>query len=208
MIKTVTPLNIRRAGRLVLAGVELDIAIGQIAVLRAPNGGGKTTLLRSLAGLIPIDQGAVHFGDAEPVFCGHLDAVKSAMSVKETLEFWRSIYGTAENIKALSALGLEDLIDTPVSLLSAGQKRRLGLARAFVSGARVKLFDEPTTALDQTHRMAFFDLIEACAAEGDTILMSSHDEAIPQSASLLDLAAFKPSAEEDQDDPFLSEAFS
>ena len=206
MLRTTAPLTIRRSGRVILSAVQLDISDGQIIVLRAPNGGGKTTLLRCLAGLIAPSAGDIQT-EEDSVFCGHLDAVKATMTVAESLAFWQSIYGAAPQTGITDRLGLTALLDTPVSLLSAGQKRRLGLARAFIAPAPIKLFDEPTTALDAAHRDAFFNFIEDKAREGAIIIMSSNDDKMPKSATSLDLTQFLPLAGAPDEDPFLSEAF-
>ncbi|MEO0343266.1 MAG: heme ABC exporter ATP-binding protein CcmA [Pseudomonadota bacterium] len=204
MLRTTAPLTIRRSGKIVLSDVSFDIP-GGITVLRGPNGSGKTTLLRCLAGLIAPSAGAFETGGADLVFCGHLDAVKPAMSVAETLSFWSAIYG-ATVPKGDDPLGLAPLMETPVALLSAGQKRRLGLARALIAPTPIKLFDEPTTALDAAHRQSFFDLVERAAADGATIVMSSHDDLLPRDAAILELSGFQPNLDV-HDDPFLDEAF-
>ncbi|MEM0977624.1 MAG: heme ABC exporter ATP-binding protein CcmA [Pseudomonadota bacterium] len=204
MLRTTAPLTIRRSGKTVLSDVSFDIP-GGITVLRGPNGSGKTTLLRCLAGLITPSAGAFETGGEDPVFCGHLDAVKSAISVSETLSFWSAIYG-ASVPDTVESLGLAPLMETPVALLSAGQKRRLGLARAVIAPTPIKLFDEPTTALDAAHRQSFFDLVERTTADGATIVMSSHDDLLPQNAAMLELSAFQ-AKPDTHDDPFLDEAF-
>ena len=200
-------ISIGRGGRAILSSLSAVFDHSSITVIRAPNGGGKSTLLRAIAGLLPVQSGSILTGGEDPVFCGHLDAVKSAMSVRESLAFWHAIYGQSASSEALDALSLSELMDTPVAYLSAGQKRRLGLARAFIAPTKIKLFDEPTTALDAAHRDAFWAMIQTAADQGATILFSSHDAEVPVAAKTLDLAAFAPKATPASLDPFLDGDF-
>ena len=199
-------ISIRRGARMILSDLSHRFMPGTLTVLRAPNGGGKTTLLRALAGLIPLAEGTIQT-EEDIVFCGHLDAVKSAMTVRESLYFWQRIYDARPVSETLDMLGLNKLLDTPSALLSAGQKRRLGLARGFLSPARIKLLDEPTNALDRDRRAALFDVIDAHVGSGGIVILSTHDAEIPHQVTILDLARFKPEPERHAENPFLSGAF-
>jgi len=146
-----------RAGRTVFANLSVRVARGEALILAGPNGAGKSTLLRILAGLLRADEGDARLGDvslredraefqSHILYTGHLDAVKPALSAFETLAFWAQIYASpASNIMdALQAMGLERLADHPVRTLSAGQRRRLGLARLALIDRPLWLLDEPT----------------------------------------------------------------
>jgi heme exporter protein A len=151
----VTDLSCARGGRLVLRGTGLALADGEALVLRGPNGAGKSTLLRALAGLLPaggrieVDgQAATRDLLAETAaYAGHLDAVKSQLTVGENIGFWADLLG-GDARAALAAFDLAAIADRPAHLLSAGQKRRLGLARLLLAPRRLWLLDEPTVALD------------------------------------------------------------
>jgi len=178
-----------RAGRTVFANLSVRVARGEALILAGPNGAGKSTLLRILAGLLRADEGDARLGDvslredraefqSHILYTGHLDAVKPALSAFETLAFWAQIYASpASNIMdALQAMGLERLADHPVRTLSAGQRRRLGLAR-------LALIDRPLW------------LLERCESGGIVIAATHIDLSIP-AAKTLDPAKYVPEVKE------------
>lgn len=198
-----------RAGRTVFAGLSVDVAAGEALILAGPNGAGKSTLLRILAGLLRADEGDAQFGDvslrgdraefqAQLLYTGHLDAVKPALTVTETLEFWAQVYDapTGNVATALEALSLERLADHQVRTLSAGQRRRLGLSRLALIDRPLWLLDEPTVSLDADSSARVAKLARARCESGGIVVAATHiDLAIP-AAKTLDPAQFVPVARE------------
>ncbi|MFT7147150.1 MAG: heme exporter protein A, partial [Yoonia sp.] len=137
-----------RGGVPVLAGVNFEVEAGSALILRGPNGIGKTTLLRTLAGLQPATQGAAVFPEDEGAYASHADGIKTALTVAENLKFWADVHGAPLPEDILETFDLADLRDRLGGTLSAGQKRRLGLARLGVIGRKVLFLDEPTVSLD------------------------------------------------------------
>jgi len=140
----VRDLTCTRGGAAVLAGVTLKVGAGQGLVLRGPNGIGKTTLLRTLAGLQPALKGDVIADTDSTAYASHADGVKEALSVRENLAFWAEVHGSTLDDAAFDHFDIADLKDRIAGTLSAGQKRRLGLARLAVVNRPVLLLDEPT----------------------------------------------------------------
>lgn len=178
-----------RGGRHVLAGVSFTLEGGKAVKLRGPNGVGKSTLLRVLAGLVPFQTGAIDWfdGDGSLIdpdvrmsrlhYVGHLDAIKPGFTVVENLVFWSRFYGGGGDVtNALDAVKLGRLGDVPGQFLSAGQKRRLALARLLVAPRPVWLLDEPTVALDTDGVALFCDLMNAHVTNGGILLASTHIE--------------------------------
>jgi len=177
-----------RGGVPVLAGVSLRLAPGRALVLRGPNGAGKTTLLRCIAGLAPPLAGRV---EGPPVaYGGHADGMKAQLTVAENLRFWAALHGVADIAPALAAFGLERLADRPAGLLSAGQGRRLGLARLLVTGRPLWALDEPTVSLDTARVAQFADVLRAHLAGGGSAVIASHVE-LGVEADVLDVARFR-----------------
>jgi heme exporter protein A len=141
-------LSVARGGVPVLEGVSFALDAGEALVLRGPNGSGKTTLLRVLAGLAPPVAGRIGMAPDSAAYASHADGIKAALTVEENLRFWTSLYGRRWEDGVLEAFGLAALRHRPAATLSAGQSRRLGLARLGVIGRPVLLLDEPTVSLD------------------------------------------------------------
>ncbi len=187
----VTELACARGGITVLSGVSFTVRAGEALVLRGPNGIGKTTLLRTLVGLQPAISGQVSLPSDIIAYAGHADGVKPTLTVAENLAFWASAYGTSGSAVALSALDLGDLVDRPAAQLSAGQKRRLGLARLLVTGRRVWVLDEPTVSLDAASVALFVAALRAHLASGGMALAATHIDLGLDGAQVLDLSPFR-----------------
>ncbi len=183
-------LGVARGGVAVLEGVSFALAAGQVMVLRGPNGVGKTTLLRVLAGLQPPVAGQVT-GAEDVAYASHADGVKATLTVAENLAFWAQVYGGAVGA-ALQAMNLGALADRRAADLSAGQKRRLGLARLLVTGRKLWLLDEPTVSLDAASVQLFGTVLRAHLAAGGLAVIATHiDLGLPE-ARELDLTGFRP----------------
>ena len=189
----VSDLACARGGLTVLEGVTFDLRAGQALVLRGPNGSGKTTLLRTLAGLQPAVSGTLEGVEDAVAYAGHADGLKGTLSVAENLSFWAALFGVAAIEPALRAFDLEDLADRPAQALSAGQKRRLGLARMLVTGRAVWLMDEPTVSLDAASVMLFGAAVARHLEGGGIAVIATHIE-LGFDAQVLDLSAFRAGA--------------
>ena len=141
-------LSVSRGGINLLEGLNIKLNSGQAGILHGPNGVGKTTLLRALAGLQPIESGKIEYSIDDVCYSGHADGVKPTLTVRENLEFWADIFGHDSIIKAAEQFMISDFLDLKVGTLSAGQKRRVGLSRLGLTGRSIWLLDEPTVSLD------------------------------------------------------------
>ena len=187
---TVSDLTVQRGGVPVLAGVSFRLGAGEAALLRGPNGSGKTTLLRTLAGLQSPMGGAVSLPPEEIAYAAHADGLKPTLTVAENLAFWAAIYGTGATGVAMERFGLVDLARRPAQNLSAGQKRRLGLARLLVTGRKVWLLDEPTVSLDVASVALFADAVRLHLAGGGLALIATHVD-LGVEARVIDVAEFR-----------------
>jgi len=187
----VRDMAIARGGVPVLQGVSFDVQPGQALVLRGPNGIGKTTLLRCVAGLQPVLSGQVNTDADRLAYVAHADGIKSVLSVAENLSFWAQIFGKSDISAALEAYQLAALADRPAGLLSAGQKRRLGLARLLVTGRQLWIMDEPTVSLDGEAVHMFASAIRMHLSGGGAALMATHIDLGLAEAQVLDLAPYR-----------------
>ncbi|CUH65301.1 Cytochrome c biogenesis ATP-binding export protein CcmA [Thalassovita autumnalis] len=201
----VSDLTVTRGGIKVLEDVSFAVKAGEALVLRGPNGIGKTTLLRTVAGLQPALRGEVSLDREQMAYAGHADGIKAPLSVTENLEFWAAVFGTGSIAPALQAFDLEALAARPAGALSAGQKRRLGLARMVVTGRPVWVMDEPTVSLDTSAVQLFAEAVRAHLAGGGLALLATHIDLGLAEARVLDVGPFKakPPALEDFDGAFL-----
>lgn len=191
-------LACERGGRRVFSGLSFRVGAGEMMTLVGPNGSGKSSLLRVIAGLVPIAEGALTIkrrdpplpGEEAPAstflhFLAHQDGLKAQMTAGETLSYYRALLapsselmtaGTVPDVAAaLSAAGLGRLHDLPVQYLSAGQRRRLALARLIAAPRPIWLLDEPLAALDEAGRKLLDALMGAHLADGGLVVAATHD---------------------------------
>ena len=172
---TVTDLTCARGGAAVLSGVSFAVNAGEALVLRGPNGIGKTTLLRTLAGLQPALAGDFAVDPETTAYASHADGVKAALTVTENLAFWAEVHGSDLDEAAFDHFDIADLKDRLAGTLSAGQKRRLGLARLAVVNRPVLLLDEPTVSLDGFSVKMFATFLrDHHLAKGGTAVIATH----------------------------------
>mgnify|MGYP001627871739 CR=1 FL=1 len=204
MSLSVTDLSIARGGVPVLEGLGFTLQDGCALILRGPNGIGKTTLLRTVAGLQPPLKGRVAGAEDRIAYAAHADGLKPTLTVAENLSFWASVFGSRGIGAALTAFQLEPLADRQAGNLSAGQKRRLGLARMLVTGRPVWVMDEPTVSLDRDAVAMFADAVRAHLAAGGSALIATHID-LGLDAEVLDVGPYKakPAALDDFDGGFL-----
>jgi len=177
-------LSCQRGGRTVFDGLSFALQPGEALLVRGPNGAGKTSLLRQIAGLLPLAAGRLEVegaaADAEiPELChyvGHLNAVKASFSVRENLAFWAAFLdGDGASLdRSLAAFGLGSLAELPAGLLSAGQKRKLALSRLFAAPRPVWLLDEPQVSLDAASVRLLDTAIRDHLDAGGIALVASH----------------------------------
>ncbi|MDN5787387.1 heme ABC exporter ATP-binding protein CcmA [Pseudorhodobacter sp.] len=185
----VANLAVARGGVTVLQGVNFTLPSGRALVLRGPNGIGKTTLLRVIAGLQPAIAGTVTGAGEGVAYAAHADGLKTTLTVAENLTFWAAIYGEQVG-DTLARMNLAELCDRAAANLSAGQKRRLGLARLLVTGRKIWLLDEPTVSLDTTSVALFGDVLREHLATGGSALIATHID-LGLEAEVLDLSPFR-----------------
>ena len=200
----VSDLACARGGVTVLEHVGFSLAPGRALVLRGPNGIGKTTLLRTVAGLQPAVAGRVSMPPEAVAYAAHADGLKGTLTVAENLAFWAAIYGTRGVAEAMARMDLAALCGRQAQNLSAGQKRRLGLARLLVTGRPLWVLDEPTVSLDAASVGLFAGVVRAHLAAGGAALIATHIDLGLDEAEALDLSPFRPGppVRRPDDDPF------
>jgi len=190
MILTVSNLTVARGGVAISSGINFVMVSGTALVVRGPNGSGKTSLLRTIAGLQPQMSGQITGAEDRIAYAAHSDGLKAAMSVAENLEFWSSVFGGPSIQPALNAFNLNSLASRRAGHLSAGQKRRLGLARLMVTERPLWVLDEPTVSLDAVSVSIFISALESHLANGGMALISTHID-LGLDAEVLDMTPFK-----------------
>lgn len=174
-----------RGGKKVFSGIGFETKGGEALLLLGPNGAGKSSLLRIVAGLLKPAAGRLELSGADPDrslaehahYLSHLDPLKSALSAMENLRFWTRFLGGEPGRKpadALQAVGLEQLSDLPAGYLSAGQRRRLSIARLLALTRPIWLLDEPLSALDAGGQNLLRDVMDRHLADGGLILAATH----------------------------------
>lgn len=180
-------LHLERGARTLIADLSFAVAGGEALILTGPNGTGKTTLLRALAGLFSPSAGSIRLDGptdshdrttAENChFIGHQNGLKSSLTAAENLAFWANYLGSSAQTRvtdALARFNLSSLDNIPAGYLSAGQKRRLGLARLLVADRPVWLLDEPTVSLDTASARMFGDVVNTYVASGGIAIAATH----------------------------------
>ncbi len=198
----VEALSCRRNGRLLFDGLGFALRPGEALALTGPNGVGKTSLLRILAGLMRPESGSARLDPASDLslaeralFVSSRDPLKNALTVMELLSGWRDILFAGEGgdvTVALEAFALTALADTPCAYLSSGQRRRASLARLMLSSPRERplwLLDEPTNALDAQARRLLARVAASHLAAGGLIVAATHDPLDWPGLTSLDLGA-------------------
>jgi len=201
-------LTCRRGERLVFEGLDCRLPAGGALVLHGSNGSGKSSLLRIFATLLAPEAGRLLLGGAPVIgdaaryraavhYVGHLDATKPALTPREMLRFWAALRGHAAPAidEALAALALEPVADRPCRWLSAGQRRRLALARLVAAPAPIWLLDEPNAALDSDGDERLATLIAEHRAGGGRVAIATHQPIGLEGAAMISLDDFAASAE-------------
>ncbi len=193
-----------RGGREVFSGLGFTVGAGEALVVSGPNGAGKSSLLRLVAGLVRPTRGrlALEGGDAELTigeqahYLGHQDALKPALTVRENLAFWAQFLsgGELSTALALAAVGLNGIAGLPAAYLSAGQRRRLSIARLIAVKRPLWLLDEPTSALDAMAQATLATLMAQHLAGGGLILAATHGPIGLERAKELRLGLSTPAA--------------
>ena len=187
MTLAVEALACRRGERLVFEGLAFELRAGGALLLTGPNGSGKSTLLRCLATLLPAEAGRVRWAGADIAedldahrrrlaYIGHLNAVKPLLTVRENLAFWARLAAVDDGAieAALAALRIAQLAEVPAARLSAGQRKRVALARPLLGDAALWLLDEPSVSLDADGTDRLAGLIEAHRTEGGIAIIATH----------------------------------
>lgn len=190
MTLRVDNLTLARGGIPVLTGLSFELAPGSALIVRGPNGAGKTTLLRTIAGLQSALTGQITGAVDQIAYAGHADGLKAMLSVTENLKFWAAVFGQDRIDAALNTYALHPLADRLAGTLSAGQKRRLGLARLLVTGRPIWILDEPTVSLDTAATAMFADAVRAHLAQGGSALIATHID-LDLEAEVLDVATYR-----------------
>ncbi|WP_045389642.1 heme ABC exporter ATP-binding protein CcmA [Falsirhodobacter sp. alg1] len=187
---SVTDLACQRGGALVLQNLNFVIPSGRALILRGRNGAGKTTLLRTLAGLQPPSCGHIKVPPDSIIYSSHSDGVKDMLTVAENLMFWGNVF-QKPYANAARQMNLDGLLSRPAHSLSAGQKRRLGLARLCISDRPIWLLDEPTISLDAASVALFEIMLRLHLQNGGMAIIATHVDCGVDDM-ILDLGPFRP----------------
>lgn len=189
-------LEARRGERCIFGGLSFAVEAGHALVVTGANGSGKSTLLKVIAGFIPAAAGSIRIEHGDPEkrlgehchFLAHANALKPQLTVLENLSFWRGFLGEGLSPEdALLEVGLGGIADIPSGYLSAGQKRRVAIARLFVSHRPVWLLDEPTAALDSVSEKRFAEIVARHLDGGGIVIAATHQPLGLAKAAILDM---------------------
>jgi len=204
-------LSATRGEDLIFRDIAFEIAGGEALVVKGPNGSGKSTLLRVLAGLLPARSGSAKLLAApHPVervseaahYLGHRNAMKRELTVEENLSFWKTFLGDMAGgtgvpvEEAVEAVGLGGIAHLPFGYLSAGQQRRMAMAKLLVAWRPVWILDEPTAALDAAAEDMFAGLVTAHLARGGIAIAATHQPLGLEGVQELTMTGFAGVAEE------------
>jgi heme exporter protein A len=177
-------LSVMRGDRMVVTQLTFSVDSGEALVLTGPNGAGKTTVIRTIAGLLRPAGGQIRLEGAQPDrapseechYVGHLNGVKASLTVAENATFWaRYVGGASDAVEvALATFGLAGARDVPAGYLSAGQRRRLALARLLLARRPIWLLDEPTVSLDEAAQQLLTQAVDAHLAAGGLVVAATH----------------------------------
>jgi heme exporter protein A len=182
-------LSAKRGEDLIFQDISFEIPRGEALVVKGPNGSGKSTLLRVLAGLLPAETGTAKLvAAAQPVerlgeachYLGHRNAMKRELTVDENLVFWKAFFGDFSGgagisvDEAVESVGLGGIVHLPFGYLSAGQQRRMAMAKLLVAWRPVWILDEPTAALDASAEAMFAGLVTTHLARGGIAIAATH----------------------------------
>lgn len=176
-------LACNRGGRDVFSSLSFGVGSGEAMLVTGRNGAGKSSLLRMIAGLVRVASGQLELDGGAPDtllseqchYLGHQDAMKPSLSVRENLQFWTAFLGEARAIDpALETVDLCPLAGLPAAYLSAGQRRRLSIARLVAIPRPIWLLDEPTSALDAPSQKKLAELMNSHLAGGGMIIAAAH----------------------------------
>lgn len=196
MVVRVLSASCKRSGYTVIDNISFELSSGQIGLISGSNGSGKTSLLRMVAGLIPLTSGNLLFSPSidqnsehsDGLFLlGHSMAIKDDISPEEDIKFWSSLLGRGYHEDILLMVGLSNLKKIPCKYLSQGQKQRLGIARLIASNKSLWLLDEPTSSLDKTASLLLKEIIEKHTKSGGIALISSHINFLDKTDIKIDL---------------------
>jgi len=182
-------LSARRGEDLIFNDISFALSAGEALVVTGPNGSGKSTLLRVLAGLLMAEKGSLKLENGPPEmahpselshYLGHRNAMKRELTVAENLSFWRDFMGDSPGgrgatlTEAVEAVGLPDIAHLPFGYLSAGQQRRMAMAKLVIAYRPIWILDEPTAALDAGADRLFADLVKAHLGKGGIVIAATH----------------------------------
>ncbi|WP_377294432.1 heme ABC exporter ATP-binding protein CcmA [Rhizobium sp. SG2393] len=211
LLLSVEGLAARRGEDFVFRDITVTLEAGEALVVTGPNGSGKSTFLRVVAGLLKPDLGTVRMTSAEhPIervaeachYLGHRNAMKRELTVEENLAFWKRFLGDVAPMRgqaideAAEAVGLPDILHLPYGYLSAGQQRRMAMAKLLVAGRPIWILDEPTAALDAASEALFADLVHRHRAAGGIVLAATHQPLGFEGAKALFMKGFEAREEE------------
>lgn len=179
-----------RSGRIIFKGLSFDLKPSEHILLQGPNGSGKSTLLQVLMGVLAPRAGTVRWQDQnveEDIkayhrhiqYLGHRNGLQPSLDLVQNASFWMGLAGIKPDEKiiesALKAVGLFDFADFPSHVLSAGQQRRLAIARLIVTKPKLWLLDEPTVSLDEASKAKFFEILQQHLHQGGMAIIATHD---------------------------------